>query len=120
MSSSASATPTRRTGSDLRSGQLDRGADDVHLPVRSRLRPPRDADAAIAEPHREGLVRAALTTEMMGVSGEELVRRHALEAGAEDAVMSNHWAEGGQGSVELAEAVVQAQQPLPQGIARLH
>ena len=38
----------------------------------------------------------------------ELVRKHALAAGAEDAVMSNHWAEGGQGAVELAEAVVAA------------
>jgi methylenetetrahydrofolate dehydrogenase (NADP+) / methenyltetrahydrofolate cyclohydrolase / formyltetrahydrofolate synthetase len=31
-----------------------------------------------------------------------------LEAGAEDAVMSNHWAEGGAGSVELGEAVIAA------------
>jgi formyltetrahydrofolate synthetase len=37
-----------------------------------------------------------------------LVREKALEAGAEDAVMTNHWAEGGAGSVELAEAVVEA------------
>ncbi|MEM8885269.1 MAG: formate--tetrahydrofolate ligase [Planctomycetota bacterium] len=38
----------------------------------------------------------------------DLLRGIAKEAGAEDAVMSNHWAEGGAGSVELAEAVVQA------------
>jgi len=38
----------------------------------------------------------------------ELVRKVALEAGAEDAVMSNHWAEGGAGAVELAKAVVKA------------
>jgi formyltetrahydrofolate synthetase len=38
----------------------------------------------------------------------EIVRRQALAAGAEDAVMSNHWAEGGKGSVALAEAVVAA------------
>jgi formyltetrahydrofolate synthetase len=38
----------------------------------------------------------------------EVVRRRALAAGAEDAVMSNHWAEGGQGSVALGEAVVAA------------
>lgn len=38
----------------------------------------------------------------------ELVRKVALEAGAEDAVMSNHWAEGGQGSVELGKAVIAA------------
>jgi formyltetrahydrofolate synthetase len=37
-----------------------------------------------------------------------LVRRIALEAGAEDAVMSNHWAEGGAGAVDLAEAVIAA------------
>ncbi|MFQ5410320.1 MAG: formate--tetrahydrofolate ligase, partial [Anaerolineales bacterium] len=38
----------------------------------------------------------------------ELVRRKAIEAGAEDAVMSNHWAEGGAGAVRLAEAVAAA------------
>lgn len=38
----------------------------------------------------------------------ELVRKLALEAGAFDAVMSNHWAEGGAGAVKLAEAVVRA------------
>jgi formyltetrahydrofolate synthetase len=31
-----------------------------------------------------------------------------VEAGAEDAVLSNHWAEGGDGAVKLAEAVVKA------------
>jgi formyltetrahydrofolate synthetase len=38
----------------------------------------------------------------------ELVRKIALEAGAEDAVMSNHWADGGAGSVALGEAIVAA------------
>jgi formyltetrahydrofolate synthetase len=38
----------------------------------------------------------------------DLVRRAAMEAGAEDAVMSNHWADGGAGSVALGEAVVAA------------
>jgi formyltetrahydrofolate synthetase len=38
----------------------------------------------------------------------ELVRQAALEAGAEDAVMSNHWAEGGLGSIALGEAVIAA------------
>jgi len=38
----------------------------------------------------------------------ELVRKIALEAGAEDAVMTNHWAEGGAGSVELGKAVMAA------------
>jgi formyltetrahydrofolate synthetase len=37
-----------------------------------------------------------------------LVRRAALEAGAEEAVMSDHWASGGAGAVALAEAVVAA------------
>ncbi len=38
----------------------------------------------------------------------DLVRQIALEAGAEDAVMSNHWTEGGKGSVELGKAVIAA------------
>ncbi|MGZ5467542.1 MAG: formate--tetrahydrofolate ligase [Candidatus Aminicenantales bacterium] len=38
----------------------------------------------------------------------ELVRRAAIEAGAEDAVMCDHWAEGGAGAVALAEAVIAA------------
>jgi formyltetrahydrofolate synthetase len=38
----------------------------------------------------------------------ELVKKLAKAAGAEDAVVSNHWAEGGAGAVELANAVVAA------------
>jgi len=38
----------------------------------------------------------------------ELVREGALEAGAEDAVVSRHWMEGGAGAAALAEAVVKA------------
>ncbi len=42
----------------------------------------------------------------------ELVRRKAIEAGALDAVPSNHWAEGGAGAVALGKAVIEAcQQP---------
>ncbi len=37
-----------------------------------------------------------------------LVRRLAVAAGAEDAVVANHWAEGGAGAVDLASAVVKA------------
>ncbi len=37
-----------------------------------------------------------------------LVKRAAEEAGAEAAVMSDHWARGGEGAIELAEAVVDA------------
>jgi formyltetrahydrofolate synthetase len=38
----------------------------------------------------------------------EIIRQAAVEAGAEDAVVATHWAEGGQGAVKLAEAVVKA------------
>ena len=38
----------------------------------------------------------------------ELARKAAEDAGAEGAVMANHWAEGGKGATELAEAVVAA------------
>jgi len=38
----------------------------------------------------------------------DLIRRYAVEAGAETAVMSDHWTDGGDGAMELAEAVVAA------------
>jgi methylenetetrahydrofolate dehydrogenase (NADP+) / methenyltetrahydrofolate cyclohydrolase / formyltetrahydrofolate synthetase len=38
----------------------------------------------------------------------ELVRQAAVEAGAEDAVVSRHWMEGGEGAIKLAEAVIAA------------
>lgn len=38
----------------------------------------------------------------------ELVRRYALECGAEGAYASTHWAHGGRGAVELARAVIEA------------
>jgi methylenetetrahydrofolate dehydrogenase (NADP+) / methenyltetrahydrofolate cyclohydrolase / formyltetrahydrofolate synthetase len=38
----------------------------------------------------------------------ELVRKAALEAGAEDSVVSRHWMLGGEGATALAEAVVNA------------
>ncbi len=38
----------------------------------------------------------------------ELVRRIAVEAGAFDAVTSNHWAHGGAGALELGKAVIRA------------
>ena len=37
-----------------------------------------------------------------------LVRRLAMQAGAANAVVSNHWAEGGAGAVELGKAVIAA------------
>jgi methylenetetrahydrofolate dehydrogenase (NADP+)/methenyltetrahydrofolate cyclohydrolase/formyltetrahydrofolate synthetase len=38
----------------------------------------------------------------------ELVRKAAVEAGAEDAVVCTHWMDGGKGAVKLAEAVIKA------------
>jgi methylenetetrahydrofolate dehydrogenase (NADP+)/methenyltetrahydrofolate cyclohydrolase/formyltetrahydrofolate synthetase len=38
----------------------------------------------------------------------ELVKKFALEAGAEGAYKCTHWAEGGQGAVELGRAVIAA------------
>eukprot|EP01100_Stratorugosa_tubuloviscum_P006769 TRINITY_DN287_c1_g1_i1.p1 TRINITY_DN287_c1_g1~~TRINITY_DN287_c1_g1_i1.p1 ORF type:complete len:640 (-),score=392.90 TRINITY_DN287_c1_g1_i1:121-2040(-) len=38
----------------------------------------------------------------------EIIKRAALEAGAENACVSSHWAEGGAGALELANAVVTA------------
>lgn len=38
----------------------------------------------------------------------ELVRRAAIEAGAEDAVVCMHWMNGGEGAIGLAEAVIKA------------
>jgi formyltetrahydrofolate synthetase len=38
----------------------------------------------------------------------EVIRKAALEAGAEDAIVATHWMEGGKGALKLAEAVVKA------------
>jgi methylenetetrahydrofolate dehydrogenase (NADP+)/methenyltetrahydrofolate cyclohydrolase/formyltetrahydrofolate synthetase/formate--tetrahydrofolate ligase len=38
----------------------------------------------------------------------ELVKKLAMEAGAESAVLSDHWTDGGDGAKELAQAVVEA------------
>jgi formyltetrahydrofolate synthetase len=38
----------------------------------------------------------------------DLIREAAIEAGAETAVMTDHWTNGGDGAVEMAEAVVAA------------
>lgn len=37
-----------------------------------------------------------------------VIREEAIAAGAEDAILSNHWAEGGKGAVALAEGVISA------------
>lgn len=38
----------------------------------------------------------------------EVIREEALKAGAADAIVSNHWEEGGQGAVDLARGVIDA------------
>lgn len=38
----------------------------------------------------------------------EVIREEAISAGAEDAILSNHWAEGGRGAVNLANGVIAA------------
>jgi hypothetical protein len=38
----------------------------------------------------------------------ELVQKYALNAGADQAVPSNHWAKGGEGAIDLANAVIKA------------
>lgn len=38
----------------------------------------------------------------------ELVKRAAIESGATNAAICNHWAEGGAGATELADAVIAA------------
>jgi len=40
----------------------------------------------------------------------DLVRKAAIEGGAEDALMSNHWEQGGLGAKALGEAVIKASQ----------
>lgn len=37
-----------------------------------------------------------------------VIREEAVSAGAEDAILSNHWAEGGKGAVDLAHGVIAA------------
>ena len=46
----------------------------------------------------------------MGISlmDMEMVREYSIAQGAEDAVVTTHWTDGGDGSGKLAEAVVAA------------
>lgn len=39
-----------------------------------------------------------------------VIREEAIAAGAEDAILANHWAEGGKGAVELGKGVIAASQ----------
>ncbi len=41
-------------------------------------------------------------------SEQEIIRKKAMEAGAFDAVVANHWADGGEGAAVLAESVIKA------------
>lgn len=47
------------------------------------------------------------------------IREESLAAGASDAVLSNHWAEGGRGAVDLARAVVAASDTADKAAFRL-
>ena len=38
----------------------------------------------------------------------DIIKEEAIKAGAKDAIVSNHWEEGGQGAVDLAEGVIDA------------
>lgn len=38
----------------------------------------------------------------------QVIREEAIKAGAEDAIVANHWAEGGKGAVDLAKGVIKA------------
>ncbi|KAF2087697.1 FTHFS-domain-containing protein [Saccharata proteae CBS 121410] len=38
----------------------------------------------------------------------QVIREEAMAAGAEDAISSNHWAEGGKGAIDLAKGVIKA------------
>jgi len=49
-----------------------------------------------------------------------VIQKKSLEAGAFAAVMSNHWAKGGAGAIELAEAVVAACNAPPQEFKYLY
>lgn len=40
----------------------------------------------------------------------DVIREQAIKFGAEDAIVANHWAEGGAGAVALAEGVIKASQ----------
>ncbi|KAK5105561.1 tetrahydrofolate synthase [Lithohypha guttulata] len=45
----------------------------------------------------------------------KVIQEAALEAGAESAILANHWAEGGKGAVDLAKGVVAAANSKPNG-----
>merc|ERR1712146_643189 len=56
----------------------------------------------------------------MGDAEIAVIQKKSLEAGAFAAVMSNHWAKGGEGAIELAEAVVAACNAPPQDFKFLY
>ncbi|KAF8476115.1 formate--tetrahydrofolate ligase-domain-containing protein [Kalaharituber pfeilii] len=50
----------------------------------------------------------------------QCIREEAIKAGAEDAVLANHWAEGGKGAVELAKGVIEASKKPNNGLQLLY
>ncbi|VDO94273.1 unnamed protein product [Soboliphyme baturini] len=50
----------------------------------------------------------------------EVVRRNAMDAGALDAVVSDHWAQGGRGATDLAKAVIHACESAPKSFKFLY
>jgi methylenetetrahydrofolate dehydrogenase (NADP+)/methenyltetrahydrofolate cyclohydrolase/formyltetrahydrofolate synthetase len=49
----------------------------------------------------------------------EVIRQESIAAGAEDAILSNHWAEGGRGAVDLANGVIAAAEKADKSAFRL-
>lgn len=45
----------------------------------------------------------------------KVIQEEAVKAGAESAIMANHWAEGGLGAVDLAKGVIDAANKVPNG-----
>ena len=106
-----------------RAGRHDSRPQDAWRRPESRRRPAaeppvhrgksRAAREGLLEPHEDDPKRAPLRDSGRGRrsiassttrSAEiELVRKQAIEAGAGDAVMTNHWAQGGAGAVDLGQ-----------------
>lgn len=64
----------------------------------------------IANAKRYGLPVVVAINKMSSDSEKEheVIREEALKAGANDAIVSNHWEEGGKGAIDLAEGVINA------------
>lgn len=64
----------------------------------------------IANAKRYGLPVVVAINKMSSDTDNEhqVIREEALKAGAADAIVSNHWEEGGKGAIDLAEGVINA------------